>query len=259
MCNIRCTVTNINKPLPNVHAIYGGRTMRNFTGIGLGNPFPLRNNALRGVCIKKFKRFFDTEMASRAGELYKAVCHVYKTMLVQPVQLTCFCKPMACHCDIIAEFVNDMYYKNNPDSEIKMYKTADMLVVPFYSSGYNYSYAFSILYDMSVMNNVRSNLHQLLHKCNERVLLIGYINDKPIYGLNVLPTNAAANVYDPEKHDFVEFDYTQIPLDIEYLKDSFKELAEHAELNDYESMSTCDEFASVIKENITLTNLTLES
>lgn len=64
-----------------------------------GNPYSLRKNATeeeRAECIEKFKKHFlnNPELMKRAREELKGMV------------LGCYCKPLACHGDVIADYVN---------------------------------------------------------------------------------------------------------------------------------------------------------
>jgi hypothetical protein len=64
-----------------------------------GNPFPITESCDREQCIAKFRDYFykrittDKVFAQKVKQLKGKV-------------LGCFCKPQACHGDIIAEFLN---------------------------------------------------------------------------------------------------------------------------------------------------------
>jgi hypothetical protein len=77
--------------------VYIGRAGRGQDGY-LGNPFGLENG--RDECINKYRIYFlgrietDAEFKKRILELRGKI-------------LGCFCKPLACHGDIIEEWLNN--------------------------------------------------------------------------------------------------------------------------------------------------------
>ena len=63
-----------------------------------GNPFYIGRDGTREECIEKFKGFFYSNM-----NLMRAT----KEKLSGKV-LGCYCKPLPCHGDIIAEYLNGL-------------------------------------------------------------------------------------------------------------------------------------------------------
>lgn len=63
----------------------------------LGNPFPMANEAERESCIQKFRVYLNQERLKQSA--------VWQAVLALPENavLGCFCKPKACHCDIIIQ------------------------------------------------------------------------------------------------------------------------------------------------------------
>jgi hypothetical protein len=83
--------------------VYIGRRGKGHDGY-FGNPFSLAFGASdreRAECLEKFRGYFlakvesDPEFAARVRELRGKV-------------LGCFCKPKACHGDVIAEYVDSL-------------------------------------------------------------------------------------------------------------------------------------------------------
>lgn len=78
--------------------VYIGRKGKNQDGY-FGNPFPLKKGEERGSTIEKYKEYFykrlkeDPEFKNRIESL-------------RDKTLGCFCKPHACHGDVIAEYLN---------------------------------------------------------------------------------------------------------------------------------------------------------
>jgi hypothetical protein len=89
-----CTVVNMKKY---EYDTYIGR------GSIWGNPFPLRNYSKEErnrVCDLYEVWFWTTDLPNHLHELKDKV-------------LGCHCKPLRCHGDFLAKFVNDMYKENN--------------------------------------------------------------------------------------------------------------------------------------------------
>lgn len=92
----KTTVVNIYK---NKYDVYIGRAGRGYDGY-FGNPFSITNTCSRSDCISKFEKYFyerikkDPIFAKRIQSLKGKV-------------LGCFCKPLSCHGDIIAEYLNE--------------------------------------------------------------------------------------------------------------------------------------------------------
>jgi hypothetical protein len=80
--------------------VYIGRAGHGKDGY-FGNPFRLEATEKRGATIERYKKYFenrmktDPEFASRVHEL-------------KGKKLGCFCKPHACHGDVIAEYLNSI-------------------------------------------------------------------------------------------------------------------------------------------------------
>ena len=66
-----------------------------------GNPFRLRNGEQRGATIEKYKKYFYERLETDAE--FKRRVHELKGKT-----LGCFCKPDACHGDVIAEYLNNL-------------------------------------------------------------------------------------------------------------------------------------------------------
>jgi hypothetical protein len=93
----KCTVVNLNRER---YDVYIGRAGKGKDGY-FGNPFVLQRGEARGATIERYQKWFynrineDAEFRRRVSEL-------------KGKKLGCFCKPNACHGDIIAEFVNNL-------------------------------------------------------------------------------------------------------------------------------------------------------
>jgi hypothetical protein len=80
--------------------IYIGRPGKGVSGY-FGNPILLRPGDSRGSTLDRFREYFFTRLEQ--DPQFKA--HI---MTLKGKTLGCFCKPNACHGDIIAEYLNSM-------------------------------------------------------------------------------------------------------------------------------------------------------
>jgi len=80
--------------------VYIGRAGRGQDGY-FGNPFPLQNGESRGATIERYRKYFYNRLKTDP-EFFRRV-HELKGKT-----LGCFCKPHACHGDVIAEYLNNM-------------------------------------------------------------------------------------------------------------------------------------------------------
>ena len=78
--------------------IYIGRAGWGESGY-FGNPFKL-GNAIRGSTIEKYKTYFYNRLENDPEFKKRILALKNKT-------LGCFCKPKACHGDVIAEYLNN--------------------------------------------------------------------------------------------------------------------------------------------------------
>jgi hypothetical protein len=91
------TVVNIRT---SGYDVYIGRAGKGQDGY-FGNPFPLKSFDSRGATIEQYRKYFyerletDLEFKRRIHEL-------------KDKTLGCFCKPDACHGDVIAEYLNNL-------------------------------------------------------------------------------------------------------------------------------------------------------
>jgi hypothetical protein len=94
---VKTTVGNIRtEPFP-TNGVYIGRAGKGHDGF-FGNPYVLGPNNPRGSTIERYKSYFYSRM--REPEFRARV------MQLAGKRLMCFCKPHACHGDVIAEFLN---------------------------------------------------------------------------------------------------------------------------------------------------------
>lgn len=80
--------------------VYIGRAGHGQDGY-FGNPFILQPGEERGATLDRYKTYFLNRIATDAT--FKA-----RVLLLKGRTLGCFCKPSACHGDIIAEYLNNL-------------------------------------------------------------------------------------------------------------------------------------------------------
>lgn len=83
------TVVNLKKE---DYDVYCGR------GSIFGNPFEIGIDGPRDMVIKRYKEWFN--------HLLKDELFVAELKKLKDKKLGCYCKPLACHCDVIAEHIN---------------------------------------------------------------------------------------------------------------------------------------------------------
>ena len=79
---------------------YIGRAGRGEDGY-FGNPFRMENRISREQAVKSFQKYF-TERIEKDSEFKRRV------LALKGKRLGCFCKPKACHGDVIADWLNKM-------------------------------------------------------------------------------------------------------------------------------------------------------
>lgn len=78
--------------------VYIGRAGRGQDGY-FGNPFRLAPGSMRGSTIAKFREYFLKRVEEDA-DFRRAV------LALRGKRLGCFCKPLACHGDVIAAWID---------------------------------------------------------------------------------------------------------------------------------------------------------
>ena len=94
---MRTVVVNIYKEQFDV---YIGRAGRGEDGY-FGNPFRMGNGTSREDTVEKFQRYFT-------ARIEKDVEFRRRVLALKGKRLGCFCKPQACHGDVIADWLNKM-------------------------------------------------------------------------------------------------------------------------------------------------------
>lgn len=92
------------------NTIYCGRPGRGMSG-EYGNPFVIGRDGDRDAVIAKHANWFmrEEQRRLRSSLLWDAteLCVLLKGRDPGlPIVLTCFCSPLACHCDIMARWLN---------------------------------------------------------------------------------------------------------------------------------------------------------
>ena len=92
-----CIVVNLRS---SKYTVYIGRAGHGQDG-RFGNPFRVGKDGAQGECVKLFRDWLYGE----SREAYEMRCRII-TEIPYDAVLGCFCKPRACHGDVIAELVN---------------------------------------------------------------------------------------------------------------------------------------------------------
>lgn len=82
----------------NPEYVYIGRKRQGLKGT-FGNPFRLDNEKDRVLILSRYRNWFE-RIINRDIEFLEAI------WTLQGKTLVCYCKPKACHGDVIAEFLN---------------------------------------------------------------------------------------------------------------------------------------------------------
>ena len=83
--------------------VYIGRAGRGQDGY-FGNPFRMGSGISREDAVQRFQKYF-TERIQKDAEFNRQV------LALKGKRLGCFCKPKACHGDVIADWLNKMEEK----------------------------------------------------------------------------------------------------------------------------------------------------
>jgi len=78
--------------------VYIGRVGRGQDG-SFGNPFRIGPDGSRTETIERYRRYFWRRIAT--DRAFRA-----RVEALRGKRLGCFCKPLACHGDVIAEYLN---------------------------------------------------------------------------------------------------------------------------------------------------------
>jgi len=95
------TIANVRDMHPNdPHVIYCGRSCYGWTGSVLGNPF----RGERMQAIAQYKVWLEAEYA-KGEEVYVEITRIANLAREQDVVLGCWCAPLACHTEVIRDFI----------------------------------------------------------------------------------------------------------------------------------------------------------
>ena len=83
--------------------VYFGRARRGEAGY-FGNPFRIGNGVSREDAVERFQAYF-ADRIEKDSEFRRRV------LALRGKRLGCFCKPNACHGDVIADWLNKMEQK----------------------------------------------------------------------------------------------------------------------------------------------------
>ena len=93
-------MTNVVNIRTSGYDVYIGRAGKGQDGY-FGNPFRLRTHESRGSTVEQYRKYFYDRMETDPE--FKDRIHELKGKT-----LGCFCKPYACHGDVIAEYLNKL-------------------------------------------------------------------------------------------------------------------------------------------------------
>lgn len=79
--------------------VYIGRPGKGFDGY-FGNPFPMGPDRDRQMSIVLYRNYFLRKMET--DPIFAS-----RVLALRGMVLLCFCKPLACHGDVIAEYLNE--------------------------------------------------------------------------------------------------------------------------------------------------------
>lgn len=77
---------------------YKGKSTYIGRGSPFGNPFPIRKNGTREEAIEKYRKWFHKKLEDPEFK--------EKVLALKGMVLGCFCKPKACHGDVIKEWLD---------------------------------------------------------------------------------------------------------------------------------------------------------
>lgn len=98
MSEARCRVVNIKL---DSFDVYGGRPGQGYDG-WLGNPFKIGNRTTREDVIGLHRTYFLDRVS-------RDVAFRDRVLALRGKRVGCFCKPLACHLDVVAEYVNGYF------------------------------------------------------------------------------------------------------------------------------------------------------
>ena len=91
------TIVNKRTHTPTPNDVYIGR------GGIWGNPFIIGKDGTREEVIEKYRELMHRNLNSISGEAW-----VSKILALDGKNLVCFCKPQACHGDVLVEIIEEL-------------------------------------------------------------------------------------------------------------------------------------------------------
>lgn len=95
------SVVNIKTHEPTDSDIYIGR------GSPLGNPYRINFRTTRDEAIARYEQYISENISSGNATIRAELNRIWKAAKVGDVNLVCFCKPEACHGDIIKKLIEE--------------------------------------------------------------------------------------------------------------------------------------------------------
>ena len=93
--------------------VYIGRSCYELVGSLLANPFPISKRCTREESIAQYKRWLFEAYRLKEDVYHEVNRLAAKVRQGDTVKLMCWCSPLACHGDIIVEFINYINKKHN--------------------------------------------------------------------------------------------------------------------------------------------------
>lgn len=97
------------------HTYYKGRVIYCGRGSVLGNPFVMLNQSdkERNRVCDEFEKYFFEKIEIKDKDFINTLNYIFEESQNKDINLSCFCAPKRCHCDIIKNFVDNMKVKLN--------------------------------------------------------------------------------------------------------------------------------------------------
>ena len=74
----------------------------------MGNPFPITDKVTRKECIEAYKHWLYDRICKRDNEIIKELERIRNLhQKYGRVNLVCWCAPLACHGEIIKEYIEE--------------------------------------------------------------------------------------------------------------------------------------------------------
>lgn len=76
-------------------------------GTPLGNPFEINANRSRSEAIALYKDYILEKIKNKDKPVCATLNNIYREAKVGEVYLVCFCKPLACHGDVLKNILDE--------------------------------------------------------------------------------------------------------------------------------------------------------